>query len=139
MNKYVKEYLRRGIIFSGLGPIVFGIVIAIVGAVTPDFSIAGWQILLGIVSTFIIAFVQAGSTIFNQIDSWSPVKGCLLQLASLYVVYVGSYLVNSWIPFDWIVIVIFTVIFVATFFLIWLIVFIVNKAITKNMNKHLIK
>ena len=60
MNKYVKQYLHRGLAFGGFGPIILGIVYAILEATIVDFSLGGWQVLVAILSTYVIAFVQAG-------------------------------------------------------------------------------
>ena len=48
---------------------VAGIVLAILGATIKDFHIDGWQILMAIVSTYLLAFVQAGASVFNQIEN----------------------------------------------------------------------
>jgi hypothetical protein len=114
MNKNVKEYFKRGLIFGGFGPIIAAIIIACI-SITQKVNLAGWQILVAIISTYILAFVQAGSTVFNQIENWPPIKSALLQGGSIYVVYIATYLVNSWIPLKWEVILIFTAIFVFAF------------------------
>lgn len=123
--------------FGGFGPIILGIVYAILGATLENFSISGGQILLGIVSTYIIAFVQAGSSVFNQIEHWPIAKSMALHLSSLYVVYCGAYLVNTWIPFEPMVLLIFTGIFLAVYFAVWLTVYISLKATSKKMSEKL--
>ena len=136
INKNLKEFLHRGLIFGGLGSIVVGIVLAFLGIKT-DLNLAGWQILLAIVSGYLIAFVQAGTSVFHQIEEWSPAKGAGLQLLCIYAVYVGAYLINRWIPLHWQVILIFTAAFVAGYFLIWGIVYLSVKAATKKLNGKL--
>ena len=68
MNKYVKNFLQRGIAFGGFGPVILGIIYAILEKTVTDFTITGYEICLGIISTYILAFVQAGVTVFNQIE-----------------------------------------------------------------------
>lgn len=137
MNRYLKEFLHRGLMFSGFGPIIFGIIIFILEKTLDDFSINGEQILLGIVSTYMLAFVQAGVSVFNQIEHWSLPKSLFCHFGMLYAVYVMSYILNSWIPFEWGVIGIFTAIFVATYLIIWFTVYFIAKATGKKLNATL--
>ncbi|MBE6813195.1 MAG: DUF3021 domain-containing protein [Ruminococcaceae bacterium] len=139
MNRYVKEFLHRGLLFGGFGPIVVGIVLAIIDTVTGNISLHGTQILLSIVSSYLLAFVQAGSTVFEQIEHWSTVKSVFFHFLSLYVVYVGCYLLNSWIPFEKTVVLIFTCIFAVGFFAIWGIVVVSVKIAERKLNKVLHK
>jgi len=57
MNRYLKEFFHRGLIFGGFGPIVLGVIYAIVEASVADFSLSGMQVLVAIVSIYLLAFV----------------------------------------------------------------------------------
>ncbi len=137
MNKYLKIFLTRGMAFSGLGPIVAGIVYLILSNTIENFSLTGYEVFLAIVSTYILAFVQAGSNVFHEIEHWSLPKSTLCQLSLIYVVYLVGYLINSWIPFNLTFIILFTLLFVAIYFVIWLTVFITIRATTKSFNEKL--
>ena len=137
MNKYLKAFLHRGLMFGGFGPIILGIIYAILEGALPDFSLNASQLLLAIVSIYLLAFVQAGASVFNQIEHWSIPKSTLCHFSVLYLAYVGSYLLNNWIPFDSNVLLIFTGIFVGGYLIIWLTVFISVKLISKKLNAKL--
>ncbi len=137
MNRHLKEFLHRGLVFAGFGPIIFGIIIFILEKTLDDISISAGHILLGIVSTYLIAFVQAGASVFNQIEHWSLPKSLLYHFGMIYAVYVICYIINSWIPFEWGVVGIFTAIFVVTYFIIWFTVYLVVKATGKKLNATL--
>ena len=137
MNKYVKQFLLRGLIFGGFGPIVLGIIFLCIEMSGIALALGGGEILLAIVSTYGIAFVQAGASVFNQIEHWSIPKSTLCHFSVLYLAYVGSYLLNNWIPFDSNVLLIFTGIFVGGYLIIWLTVFISVKLISKKLNAKL--
>ena len=92
---------------------------------------------MGIVSGYVIAFVQAGSSVFNQIEGWPLAKSLGIHFASLYAVYCGAYLVNTWIPFEPLVILIFTAIFAAVYFAVWLTVYICVKITSKRLSAKL--
>ena len=137
MNRYVKEFLRRGLIFAGFGPIVFGIVIMCISYFGNVPEHPALKIFMGIVITYILAFVQAGATVFNQIEHWSVPKSVFCHFGLLYIVYSLAYVANSWIPFKAEVLGVFTVIFVVGFFLVWGIVYLAVKSTGKKFNEKL--
>ena len=123
--------------FSGFGPIVFGIVALCISYSQMGITIGGKGILSGIVSTYLIAFVQAGATVFNQIEHWSVPKSLLFHFGSLYIVYSLCYILNSWIPFRIEVLGIFTLIFVAVYFAVWTTVYLCVRNTGKKINEKL--
>ena len=137
MNCYVKEFLKRGLMFGGFGPIVAGIVYLILEISSVDLKLTGLNVFSAILTTYVMAFIQAGSGVFNQIETWPKVKSLFFQMTSIYVVYMGGYLINNWIPFKVEVIIIFTCVFVATYLSIWLTVYFVTKNISKKLNEKL--
>ncbi len=137
MNIYVKRFLHRGLLFGGFGPIVAGIVFFILSITLDDFSLTGTQVLLAIVSTYLLAFIQAGVSVFNQIEHWSIGKSLLFHFISLYLAYSICYVANSWIPFEPMVLVIFTAIFVISYLAIWLTVYFIVRATRKKLNKKI--
>lgn len=137
MNKYVKEFFHRGLMFSGFGPIILGIVYFILSKIINNFTLSGGEVLSGIISTYLLAFVQAGATVFNQIENWGISKSLLCHLLTLYVAYSLCYVANTWIPFEPKVLLIFTVIFMAFYFIVWGIVYSIVKTTSKNLNAKL--
>ena len=137
MNSYLKDFLHRGLIFGGFGPIVVAIVFMCISLSDRGFSLTASQILLATVSSYLLAFIQAGVTVFNQIEHWSTVKSLLCHFVTLYATYSVCYVVNSWIPFEPMVLVIFSVIFAVLFFVIWTIVYLSVKVTSKRFNSQL--
>jgi len=139
MNRYVKEFLKRGLMFSGFGPIVAGIVYLCIESSGIDLKLTAGTVFLAIITTYIIAFIQAGCSVFNQIETWPKAKSLFFQMTSIYIIYMAGYLINNWIPFKIEVIVIFTSIYVATYLTIWLTVYLITKNMTKKLNDKLNK
>ncbi len=137
MNKYVKEFFHRGLVFGGFGPIIFGIIIFIVSKTTDNLVLNADEVLTGIVSTYLLAFVHAGASVFNQIEHWSTGKSLLCHLLTLYVAYSLCYVVNTWIPFEPKVLLLFTVIFMIIYFVVWCTVYFTIKFTSKNFNAKL--
>ncbi len=137
MNRYLKEFLHRGMLFAGFGPVILGIIYAILQRTAPGFSLKGGEVLLGIASTYLLAFVHAGASIFNQIEEWPLPKSLFFHLGSLYLAYSLCYLANTWIPFEPTVLLIFTGIFLAIYFAVWMTVYLIVKNTGKKMTKKL--
>lgn len=137
MNHYLKSFLHRGLLFGGFGPIVAGIVFLILGIVLEDFSLGGGEILLAIVSTYLLAFIQAGASIFNQIEHWSIAKSLGIHFLTLYLAYSICYTVNRWIPFEPMVLAIFSAIFIVAYLVIWFTVYLCVRSAGKKLNANL--
>ena len=132
-----RDFFLRGAIFGGLGPIVLGIVYLILHHTLEDLTLTGMEVFLGILSTYVLAFIHAGSGVFHQIESWSPCKSCLCQMSLLYAAYVLCYVLNDWLPFEPLALAIFTAIFVGGYGLICLIVYLSVHAAAKKLNQSL--
>lgn len=134
MNKYLKEFFYRGLIFAGFGPVILGIIFAIIETTQEGFSLGGYEVLIAIASTYLLAFVQAGASVFNQIESWPIAKSLFCHFGSIYLAYVLCYIVNTWIPFEIMAVIIFTAIFLVVYAVIWLTVYFIVKASEKKLN-----
>ena len=137
MKNHVKDFFQRGLIFGGFGPIITAIVIYCINLSGTVITLGVNEILLAIISTYILAFVQAGATVFNQIEDWPITKSLFFHFLSIYIAYTGCYLINSWIPFDINIILIFTAVFVVVYFAIWLTVYICTKCFSKKLNEKI--
>ncbi|MBQ7225611.1 MAG: DUF3021 domain-containing protein [Clostridia bacterium] len=139
MKGYVKSFMQRGLIFGGFGPIILGVIYLILELTVKDFSVSGWEIFLGIISVYMLAFVHAGASVINQIESLPIARSSLIHFGILYVAYITCYLVNTWIPFDWVVIAIFTGIFVLAYFVVWITVYLIISKTSKAFNTKITK
>ena len=137
MNRYVKQFLHRGLIFGGFGPVILGIIFYFIDLSGTDLMLDGGSILLAILSIYVLAFVQAGASVFNQIEHWSVGKSLFFHFSSLFLVSCLTYILNSWIPFEPAVLLIFCLVFVAVYFATWLTVYFSTKAYTKRLNNKL--
>ncbi len=137
MNRYIKEFLHRGLVFGGFGPIVMAIIYLVLSRTIKGFSLGGIEVFVSVISTYLLAFVHAGSSLFNQIEHWGIMKGLLCQLSTLYAAYLICYLINSWIPFNITVVAIFTAIFVIGYLAIWGIVYLCVKGNAKKLSENL--
>ena len=133
----VKDFFLRGLMFGGMGPLIAGIVYLILHFTLQDLTLTGLQVFTVIVSTYLLAFVHAGASVFNQIESWPLAKSILCHFGLLYIAYVLCYVINSWIPFEPLVLGIFTAIFAVGYAVIWLAVYVSIRVTVKRLNRSL--
>lgn len=137
MNNYIKSFFQRGLMFAGFGPVVLAIIYAVLEKSVNDFEVSGTDACLGIISIYLLAFLQAGVTVFNQIEHWSILKSLFFHFVTLYLAYSVCYLINSWIPFEPMVLLIFTAVFIIVYFSVWLTVYFCVRSTEKKLNKKL--
>ena len=133
----VRDFFYRGFLFGGSGPIIAGIIYLILHFALEDLTLTGLQVFTAIVSTYLLAFVHAGASVFNQIESWPIAKSLFCHFGILYVAYVLCYVINSWIPFEPLVLGIFTAIFAVGYAVIWLAVYVSIRVTVKRLNRSL--
>ena len=138
MNKHLKVFLYRGLIFGGFGPIVLGIIFFIIDK-SVDLTLSGESVFIAIISTYLLAFIQAGASVFNQIEEWSLAKSALIHFTILFITYSAVYVLNSWIPFEPLMLLIFFFSFLIIYLIIWLTVYFSVKAHTKRLKLQLVK
>lgn len=135
MKKHVKSFILKGLTAGGFGPVFAGIIYFFIWLSTNDVSLNGLDILILTASTYLLAFVSAGTSSFYEIEKWSLLKTVSLQCILLYVVYVFAYIVNGWIKIDWMHLLIFTGIFIVGFIIIWVIIYFIIQASIKRLNR----
>jgi hypothetical protein len=133
----VRDFFFRGLLFGGFGPIIAGIIYLILHFTLKDLALTGLQVFTTIVSTYLLAFVHAGASVFNQIESWPLAKSTLCHFGLLYIAYVLCYVINSWLPFEPLVLGIFTAIFAVGYAVIWLAVYVSIRVTVKRLNRSL--
>jgi len=137
MKKYIIIFLHRGLIFGGFGPIIMSIVFFTLSLTLEDFSVTGSQMLISTISIYLLAFIHAGASVFNQIEEWSLGRSLLLHFSTLYITYISCYLINSWLPFSPLFIIIFTAIFTLFYLAVWLTVYISVRIMSRRFNRRL--
>ena len=135
--KYLKEFLYRGLVFGGFGPIVMALIYCIIQFTSESFLLTGTDAALAIVSTYLLAFIHAGASVFNSIESWSVPKSLGVHFSMLYFAYITCYLINRWIPFDVIFLIIFTLVFITIYFAVWITVYVSVCHVQRKLNKKL--
>ena len=137
MKKFVLEFLRRGLIASGIGPIVLAIVYLILQQTAAVETLSVNQVCIGIFSITALAFIAGGMNAIYQIERLPLMVAILIHGGILYISYLVTYLLNDWLDFGVMPIVVFTAIFVVGYIVIWAIIYSIIKRNTAKLNKML--
>ena len=137
MKKFVLDFLRRGMMACGLGPVVLAVFYLILqqrGAVE---MLTVSQVCTGIFSLAGLAFVAGGMNAIYQIERLPLMVAILIHGGVLYASYLGAYLLNSWLEGGAIPILVFSGIFVVGYVVIWAIIYFIIRRNTQRLNKVL--
>lgn len=137
MKKFVLEFLRRGLIAAGIGPIVLAFVYLILQQASAIETLSVNQVCIGIFSITALAFIAGGMNAIYQIERLPLMVAILIHGGVLYIGYLGTYLLNDWLDLGVIPIVVFTAIFAVGYIVIWAIIYSIIKRNTAKLNKML--
>ena len=137
MKKFGLDFLRRGLIAAGIGPIVLAFVYLILQQASAIETLSVNQVCIGIFSITALAFIAGGMNAIYQIERLPLMVAILIHGGILYISYLVTYLLNDWLDFGALPIVVFTAIFVVGYIVIWAIIYSIIKRNTAKLNKML--
>ena len=139
MKKFIVDFLRRGVVVCGFGPIVLAIVYLFLKAFGVVDVLTVEQVCIGIFSLTALAFVAGGINAIYQIERLPLMAAILLHGVVLYLGYLVTYLLNDWLDVGPLPIIIFSAIFVVGYIVIWIIIYSIIKKNTAKLNESLKK
>jgi len=137
MKRNIAEFCRRGLIASGLGPLILAVLYLILqhqGAVE---ILTVNEVCTGIFSLSALAFIAGGMNIIYQSERLPLMLAISIHGAVLYISYLATFLINGWLQQGMAPILIFTVIFVIGYIVIWVIIYAATKKNTEKLNRML--
>ena len=137
MKKFVLEFLRRGFAACGMGPIILAILYLILQQTAAVETLTVNQVCIGIFSITALAFIAGGMNAIYQIERLPLMVAILIHGSVLYISYLGTYLLNDWLVWGVMPIVVFSAIFVVGYVVIWAIIYSITKRSTEKLNEML--
>ncbi len=137
MKKFVLEFLRRGFVAAGIGPIVLAVVYLILQKTAAVLTLSVDQVCIGIFSITALAFIAGGMNSIYQIERLPLMVAILIHGGILYISYLVTYLLNDWFDRGVIPIVVFSAVFVLGFIVIWAVIYSITKHRTERLNEVL--
>ena len=139
MRKFVMEFLRRGWIACGFGPLVLGVIYLVMQQSAALETVTANQACIGIFSTAALAFVAGGMNAIYQIERLPLMAAISVHGGVLYLSYLATYLLNAWLGRGPAPILVFSGIFVVGYLMIWAAIYFVIKRRTQKLNESLQK
>ena len=137
MNHNVLEFIRRGLIACGFGPMVLVVLYLLFQKHHGLEMLTVSEVCIGIVSLSTLAFVAGGMNIVYQIEQLPLMLAILIHGGVLYVSYLVTYLVNGWLEWGAAPLLFFTAIFVICYLIIWIIIYAITRRNTAAVNAML--
>ena len=139
MKKNIFEFLRRGLVACGFGPIVLAILYLILQHQGVIENLTVNEVCLGIFSLSALAFIAGGMNVIYQIERLPLMLAIFIHGVVLYSSYLGTYLINDWLEWGATPILVFSGIFVVSYFVIWVSIYCVIRKRTEKLNEILKK
>lgn len=137
MKKYMLEFLRRGLVACGFGPLVLAIFYLILQQRGDIEVLTVDQVCLGIFSLSALAFIAGGMNAIYQIERLPLMVAILIHGGVLYISYLLTFLLNDWLERAAVSIAVFSVVFVVGYLAVWAVIYSIIKRNTDRINRML--
>ena len=137
MKKNILEFMRRGLIACGFGPLVLAIVYLILQRSGHPETLTANEVCTGIFSLSVLAFIAGGMNVLYQIERLPLTVAILIHGGILYVAYLATYLLNDWLERGTMPLMVFSAIFVLGYLAVWAVIYSVTRRNTKKLNQML--
>ena len=139
MRKFVSEFIRRGLVACGFGPLILVLLYLILQHQGVLQVLTVSEVCLSIISLSLLAFIAGGMNVIYQIERIPLMLAVLIHGGVLYVSYLATYLVNDWLERGVMPVMAFTVIFVLGYLAIWAVIYCTMRKKTAQLNEMLKK
>ena len=127
MKRNVFEFVRRGLVACGFGPLVLAALYLLLQKQGVLHTLTVNEVCLGIVSLSVLAFIAGGMNVIYQVERLPLMWAILIHGGVLYASYLGTYLINGWLAWGMMPILAFSVIFATGYLAVWAVIYTVTK------------
>lgn len=137
MKKFVLGFLRRGLTACGLGPLVLAVLYLILQQKGLVQTLSVNEVCIGIFSITVLAFMAGGLNVLYQIERLPLMVAILIHGGVLYLTYLLTFLVNGWLEWGGVPILVFSGIFVVGYLAVWTVIYTIIRKNTAKVNQML--
>ena len=130
MKQYILEFLRRGLAAMGLGPML----LAVLYLLLPVQILTAQEVSLGIFSLSALAFLAGGLNVLYQIERLPLMAAIGIHGGVLYAGYLATYLLNGWLDWGRLPVLVFTAIFAVGYLAISAVIYAIMRRSTARVN-----
>ena len=135
MKQYLSEFYRRGLMAAGFGPLILVAVYLVLQDQAGVETLTVRQVCLGICSLTALAFIAGGMNLVYQIERLPLMAAISIHGGVLYVSYLATYLLNDWLEWGPVPILVFTGIFLLGYVAVWVVIYATTKRKTDRLNE----
>ena len=134
MKRIFFDFIRRGWAACGFGPLILAaIYLGLQGQGLLD-VLTVQEVCMGIFTLTALAFIAGGMNVLYQIERLPLMAAITIHGCVLYVSYMATYLLNGWLEWGTMPVLVFSGIFVIGYLAIWAVIYAVIKRNTERLN-----
>ena len=137
MKNKLKEFIRRGLVACGFGPIILAVLYLILQRQAGLDTLSVNEVCIGIFSISALAFVAGGMNVVYQLERLPLMLAIFIHGAVLYLSYLVTYLLNGWLELGLKPLLVFSGIFLLGYLLVWAFIYFVTRRSTAKLNAML--
>ena len=135
--KHVKNFVLRGLMASGFGPLILAVIYLILQKNGVMQTVTVDEICLGIFTSAALAFVAGAANGVYHIERLPLMLAIWIHGCVLYGAYLAVYLVNGWLAWGKVPVLVFSGIFVAGYLVTWAVIYAVDRKKIARVNRAL--
>lgn len=137
MKKFVLDFIHRGMVAMGIGPLVLAVLYWILQQNGILQTLDVGEVCIGIFSISALAFVAGALNALYQLERLPLMVAILIHGGVLYVSYLLTFLLNDWLEWGRIPVLVFSGVFLVGYVVIWAIIYSITKKRTAAVNEEL--
>ena len=134
MKRIVFDFFRRGLAACGFGPLILAVLYLILQGQGLLDVLTVQEVCMGIFTLAALAFIAGGMNVLYRIERLPLMVAVTIHGSVLYVSYMATYLLNGWLEWGTMPVLVFSVIFVIGYLAIWAVIYAVIKRNTEKLN-----
>ena len=134
MKRTVIDFIRRGLAACGFGPLILAAIYLMLQGQGLLDVLTVQEVCMGILTLTALAFIAGGMNVLYQIERLPLMAAVTIHGCVLYVCYMATYLLNGWLEWGTMPVLLFSGIFVIGYLAIWAVIYAVIKRSTERLN-----
>ena len=137
MKKFISDFILKGLVACGFGPLILAVVYWIIGKAGAVESLSVEEVCTGIITLAALSFIVGGMNALYQVERIPLPVAILIHGMVLYICYLITYLINNWLEWSMISVLVFTGVFIVGYLVIWAVIGAVIRRRTARLNELL--
>lgn len=134
MKRIFFDFFRRGLAACGFGPLILAAIYLMLQGQGLLDVLTVQEVCMGIFTLTALAFIAGGMNVLYQIERLPLMAAITIHGSVLYVSYMATYLLNGWLEWGTMPVLVFSGIFVIGYLAIWAVIYAVIKRSAERLN-----